>query len=159
MKKWIGLIMVSFVVLSLVGCNSAKETEVANPFIEYETIDEAIAHVDFDVKLPTNMPTGYELEDIRVIENELIELVYTKEDSKISYRQGKGTEDISGDYNTYDEVVTEEINDYEVTLSGKDSKINLAVWTDGTCSYAVNLNVGEAGMDQAIATSIVEGVQ
>ena len=177
MKKFMKLTIVALLVLALAGCNATNQkdaategitetadnsmggsTEVTNPFVEYETLDEAGEHVDFEVKSPNDVPEGYELAYISVIENELVQLVYEKGESKLTYRQGNGTKDVSGDYSVYNEVNVETIVDNEVTLSGQDSKVNLAVWTDGICSYSVSLDIGGEGVDHSVITNIIEGI-
>lgn len=73
----------ALLILSLIGCNATNLTEteetktteatidgrveVPNPFIKYDSVEDAIEHVDFKVKLPNNIPEGYELVYICVI--------------------------------------------------------------------------------------------
>lgn len=56
----------------------------------------------------------------------------------LTYRKAKGTEDISGDYNSYTYENTIEVFGKKVTLKGSDKdKISLAIWNDGTYAYSI----------------------
>ena len=85
------------------------------------------------------------------------EVFYGSEEQRTGFRKGKGTDDISGDYNTYNEMSEAEISGADVTLSGNDGKIFGATWTDGTYSYAyyadngVDIETAKADISAVIA--------
>lgn len=178
MKKFMKATIVALLVLALAGCNPTNQneastegtietadnsmggsTQIPNPFVEYETIEEADDHVDFELKLPNNVSEEYELVNISVIENELVQLVYDNGKTELIYRQAMGIEDVSGDYSVYNEVNTEMIGDDVVTLSGEDSKIKLAIWSEGICSYSLNIGLDEEGIEKNLITNIIEGIK
>ena len=53
-----------------------------------------------------------------------------------------GTEDISGDYTDYDQIMTETINGSTVTLKGNDDSIFLAVCQKDGYSSSLNFSDG-----------------
>ena len=70
--------------------------------------------------------------------NSLGEVDYSDGENTLSIRKGTSTEDISGDYNSYSEEGTLTVGENTLTIKGKDGKISLAVWNDGTYSYAIS---------------------
>ena len=64
------------------------------------------------------------------------------DDSNLYFRKGLGTQDISGDYNTYKTVEEQTIGDKTVTCKENDGLVYTAIWNDGTYSYAVMSNAG-----------------
>ena len=62
---------------------------------------------------------------------------YSNGINEIRVRKGKGTDDISGDYNVYKNVSEKKIGENTVTLKGSGDGVNSAVWTDGTYSYSI----------------------
>ena len=68
----------------------------------------------------------------------IVEASYTKEGNEICIRKGKGTEDISGDCNTYKSVTEKKIKGITVTLKGSGKSVKTAVWTDGKFAYSVS---------------------
>lgn len=110
---------------------------VGNPMVEVKSIEEARKSVDFEVLVPQKLPKDYEISDIYVINNEIVEIEYKNtEESKIIYRTQKGTEDCSGDYTQYSTEEKIQINGSDVVLkSNMDSK-TLAIWINNKMSYA-----------------------
>lgn len=118
--------------------NGSSETvQIPNPWVDCKTIEDAQALAGFDFQLPET-PEGYTIENISVIKDELIQVIYTKDGQELCIRKGVGTDDISGDYNTYDTAVTKELTASSATLKGNDGKFSLAIWNDGEYAYAVS---------------------
>lgn len=116
MKKRIVLVLVC--VLLLAGC-AAETTEVtemteaaqlANPWVEYATLAEAEAVAGFSLGLPETVAGSYVAETFRVMDGQLLEVVYRDEVFEVTVRKMAGEgQDISGVYTAYDVV-----NDYEI---------------------------------------------
>lgn len=70
------------------------------------------------------------------------ELTYENSSNTACYRKTTGTEDISGDYTDYDQIMTETINGSTVTLKGNDDSIFLAVWQKDGYSSSLNFSDG-----------------
>ena len=76
------------------------------------------------------------------MENSMIEVVCKMEDDTLTIRKGEGTEDISGDYNSYE--TSQEIlsGGKTITVKGNSGIIYLAIWTVEDYSFAVRTNSG-----------------
>ena len=116
---------------------SSESVQIPNPWVDCKTLEEAQALAGFDLQLP-EAPEGYTIENISVIQNEILQVIYTKGEQEICIRKGVGTDDISGDYNTYDTTVTREMTSSSATLKGSNGEFHLAIWNDGEYAYAVS---------------------
>ena len=130
------------------------QTQIPNPFTEYETIDEALKAVNFNALYPANAPEGYEVSDIFVMSGEMLQIVYKNADNEIMYRTQKGTEDISGDCNVYENVQTVKISGTDVTLKGDGEKISVAVWNNEN-AYSISSSYGT---DKETIIKIIENI-
>ena len=139
--------------------NDEEITQIPNPFIEYQTIQEAEETVGFKAVLPTTLPEGYTQNTIYAIENDLIEVNYLKEEDEICFRQAKGNSDISGDYREYDEMNTMMMDELEITIKGNNGKVNVATWTNGEYTFAINVSSLEDGMQKDIITDMIKSIQ
>ena len=75
---------------------------------------------------------------------------------EVSYREGIGSGDISGDYNSYQQTQTIDIQNVEIVLKGEQGIYRLAIWQkDG---YAYSLSISE-GADERVWTKILMSVQ
>lgn len=71
----------------------------------------------------------------------LAEITYTGAEGQCAiYRMSAGTEDNSGDYNTYDSVEKIKIGTLTAELKGSQSGYTLACWTDGIYAYSLSLS-------------------
>ena len=85
------------------------------------------------------MLDGYGERFVRVIKGELLEFQYEYDKENALIRKGKGLEDISGDYNVYEDVYKVKIFDEEVTFKGNEGYVDLALWEFGEYSYSVSI--------------------
>lgn len=109
--------------------------------VEYKTIWEAEYAVDFPVLVPSVLGTEY-IQRIAVISEKLVNIEYT---NGIVYRTSMGTDDISGDYNKYIEENKFDAGEnivYHVTARGANKRVFLAIWTDDTYSYSIQIPHG-----------------
>lgn len=74
--------------------------------------------------------------------NELAQIQYSGQGQTATYRQSAGAEDNSGDYTVYGDVAEITAGGLPVTLKGNGGAYVLAVWTDGTFSYSLQLSQG-----------------
>lgn len=117
--------------------------QMPSPYTEHDSIEGLRAAVDFDFKIPTRLPAGYELSSMLDISNDVIDMRWSKENSEILYRVAKGEEqDISGDYNVYDHKLSINIGDTSITLKGNKDKIHVAIWQEGQRTYAITSTDG-----------------
>ena len=97
---------------------------------------------------------GFEVGDVQGLPFEPTEAVYTAywgEMAEIQYRNGEaeavfrksaGTEDISGDFNSYDTVRELTAGDITATLKGNSETYLLAVWSKDGFSYSLSISPG-----------------
>lgn len=70
---------------------------------------------------------------------DLAEINYTWGEQTICLRQSEGTEDNSGDFNTYNNETIIQTGDYKVTAKGnKSDEFSVFLWTDGTYAYSIH---------------------
>lgn len=146
MKKLIAITLCTAMAISLAGCsgNSSPEdpvpqtsVEIPNPFVDCDTMEDAEKIAGFDMAEPVNIPEGYTQKLIQAVENDMIQIFYANGEKTILIRKAEGRQDISGDYNEYNENNTVTVDGIEVSTKGEEGKINVAVWTYGDFSYAI----------------------
>ena len=92
--------------------------------------------LDDELKLP------FHVDDIRFFSywGNLAEIKYSGAEQSADFRKSLGSEDNSGDYTVYEDVITLDVSGRSVTLKGYDGAYSLAVWTDGTYAYSLRLS-------------------
>ena len=114
--------------------------QIPNLLTAHDSLAELAKAVGFDIKAPT-VPAGYEADAYIDISGELAEVFYAKGDDTLVYRVSKGEGDNSGDYNTYSNKKTVDVNGVSVELRGND-KMNVATWSNGGFAYSVSAKQG-----------------
>ena len=169
MKKFLIFTAAAAMLLSLAACTqsakpAAPETpaqeetmsennQIPNPWTECASEAEAAQLAGFDLTAPDAI-SGVSEKSWQVMNGEdgevIFEIDYTAGEERAAYvRKAPGADDVSGDYNEYDEVKTVEADGVSVTMKGTDGLVNLAVWTDGGCSYALHSTAGLSGSAMA----------
>ena len=72
----------------------------------------------------------------------LAEIQYAGNGQSAVFRKSAGTEDNSGDYESYRETADLSVQGNSVTLKGDGKTYALALWTDGTYAYSLRLSPG-----------------
>lgn len=111
--------------------------------IAYADNAEALsAYVGFPVNEISSLP--FEATEITYLayEREMAEISYANEEQTLYFRKSIGTEDNSGDYDTYDTLSQITVKDCPITIKGNDQLYNLAVWNDGQYSYSIGVTNG-----------------
>ena len=123
-----------------------------NPFVEYKTVDEAQKVLPFSLVVPSNVK-GYELTNVSVMSNEMLQLIYENGDKEITYRVEKGSDDISGDYNVYKDIKTVKVGDVEVKVRKSEETMS-AIWTNGDLTFSLysNGNLTEKNITDIISS-------
>lgn len=110
---------------------------------DYKTLEEAEKAVNLKINPVKTLPQGFNMNNINVISNEIIQIDYNSGEKDISFRAGKEVENISGDYNEYKSKNSYKLNDVNINLKGnKDKIINLATWEKGGISYSISSTSG-----------------
>lgn len=125
--------------------------QIPNPLTVHNSLAELAKAVGFDIKAPT-VPAGYEADAYIDISGELAEVFYVKGDDTLVYRVSRGEGDNSGDYNTYSNKKTVDVNGVLVELRGND-KVNVAVWSNGGFAHSVLSEQGIAEADVIAAVN------
>ena len=119
-----------------------ENIQIPNPWQECTSLEEAGKLAGFSFTAPESVD-GYTERYIAAIENEIAQVIFSNgDDSELYFRKGLSSDDISGDYNTYDVAEEQTIDGHTVLCKGNDGLICTATWTDGTYSYAVMCNAG-----------------
>lgn len=128
-------------VITIKTDNDNNEEEIVgmpNPFVEYKTVDEAQKVLPFSAVVPSNVK-GYELKNVSVMSNEMLQLIYKNGDKEITYRVEKGSNDISGDYNEYKDIKTVKVGDVEVKVRKSEETMS-TIWTNGGLTFSLYSN-------------------
>lgn len=128
-------------VITIKTDNDNNEEEIVgmpNPFVEYKTVDEAQKVLPFSAVVPSNVK-GYELENVSVMSNEMLQLIYKNGDKEFTYRVEKGSDDISGDYNEYKDIKTVKVGDVEVKVRKSEETMS-TIWTNGDLTFSLYSN-------------------
>lgn len=126
-------------------------SQIPNLLTAHDSLAELAKAVGFDIKAPT-VPAGYEADAYIDISGELAEVFYVKGDDMLVYRVSRGEGDNSGDYNTYSNKKTVDVNGVSVELRGND-KVNVAVWSNGGFAHSVLSEQGIAEADVIAAVN------
>ena len=154
-KNLLVVLLVLTMIFTLVACNSAKKeepkeeaqeeteesTEIANPWSEADTLEAAVEGAglkDFtfdegmSISLGDVVPAGY-----RYMEK-MVEIEVPIAAVEMTIRKGMGEEDISGDYNTYANEWTVDIDGTEVKCFGnREEESTKTIWQTNDGSYAI----------------------
>ena len=127
--KLINLFCLALAVCLLGGCGAAEtpNTQIANPWRDYESLPRAEEAVGFAFGLPPEMGEGCAAEQYRVLNGQLLEVIYRQGDRKITVRKAPGSEDISGDYTQYETVTLADYANGSATIRENKSVL---VFTD-----------------------------
>lgn len=134
---------------------SGAVTTLANPWQECANMAQAESLAGFSFAISDSaLPEGYgpEAAYIQVIAGAMLEVDYDGErGGSVCLRKAVGTDDISGDYNSYDLTQTSRIAGQDVTLRGAENAWYVVTWTCDGYSFAVVFT-------SALTTSQVEAL-
>ena len=126
-------------------------SQIPNLLTAHDSLAELAKAVGFDIKALT-VPAGYEADAYIDISGELAEVFYVKGDDTLVYRVSRGEGDNFGDYNTYSNKKTVDVNGVSVELRGND-KVNVATWSNGGFAYSVSAKQGISETEVAAVVS------
>lgn len=121
--------------------DTAPPVQVLPPFRQVDSLDALSEAVGFPVTEPSALPFDLVNTTYTAYDEGTAEITYTgPDDQTATYRQSLGTADNSGDDTLYED--TQVIPENNATLKGQDQSYTLALWTDGTYTYSLNLSTG-----------------
>ena len=123
-----------------------------NPFTDNATLEEAEEYAGFSPMAELSQVLGFSVPEVKNIPFEVTSTVYTNgwnefaqveyqgksQDEAVLFRKARGTDDISGDYNTYSDVKEVTVKEVSVTLKGDDGQYKLAIWQQDGFAYSLN---------------------
>lgn len=176
MKKLIVMLLCAVIVLTLVACGGKSVidsktdeqkmgeqnfggAQIANPFVDCKTLEEAQTLVGFDISLPDNMPTMYSISAIRAVKDTMIEIIYRNGNDEIRIRKGTGSQDISGAYNEFSETGTIAVGNLQVMMKGSGGNVNVASWLNGDYAFSMTINLDGIGLNKSVVSDMVSGTK
>lgn len=139
LPAFFGLVLVAVVGVKLINTfidTQDNNVTIANPNVEYQTLLEAQNAVGFDFNIDLS---GFDNLTYTVINNEILDISYSNDDDYLICRKSKGSEDNSGDFNTYDNVGDVVVNGINVTVSSSENKMLMTfIYEDYSYSFSSN---------------------
>ena len=139
---------------------SGAVTTLANPWQECASMAQAESLAGFSFAIDDSaLPEGYgpEAACIQAIEGSMLEVNYNGErGGSVCLRKAVGTDDVSGDYNSYDLTQTSRIAGQDVTLRGVENAWYVATWTSDGYSFAV---VSTSALTTSQVEALVAGLR
>ena len=137
-------VILFLLVLSIVSCKVTEKEAgfagLANPFTDANSLSEAENLSGFTITLPA-LPEEYCDVHYRVLtasDDKMLEIIFMDAmGDEIRVRKQAGSNDISGDWNSYDDVISE----YGITMKGNDGKFSVAIWNMDGFSYSLSISV------------------
>ena len=130
-------------ILHPAGENPSVDAQGSEGIVECQSAEELSQSLGFPVSDLAVLP--FETKNAVYLSSwgEVAEIDYTGTDGQTaSYRKSKGTEDNSGDYDTFADTEQRSVGAVSATIKGDGSAFTLAFWTDGTYAYSVVLSEG-----------------
>lgn len=169
MKRMVsGIFLCMTAAVLLIGCcipksqehKTEQTTAIANPWSDWDTMEDAEAEVGFDFGLPETIADTYQACGFRTMNKELMEVIYRDEDREVRVRKCSGEgQDISGDYNTYDVCTEENIGGGSVaTYQNSGSNALKQVISCNGFSWSVTAPEGFAGDDNHDFVNLILGL-
>lgn len=111
---------------------------------ECQSLTELTQKAGFDVKdIPESaIPFKITSTSYTWCWNEFAQIVYEGDNNSLTYRKTAMDEDISGDYNQYEQIVDKVVNGIDITVKGNNDKYYLAIWHTNDYSYSISLDEG-----------------
>ena len=135
--------------LLLAGCSSTTQPpettaetapviQMANPWEDYDSLEEAEAACGLDFPLEDVVADSYNAEFYRVMNGELLEVTYRDNVFEVTVRMQAGEDqDISGVYEEFENISTFEMENHTIINKKiKDGGILQLISKDG-CSYSL----------------------
>ena len=125
-------------------------------FVECASAEELSEQSGFTVTDITGLPFEAENTSYTWCWGEFAQIEYTGNADTVLYRKAAGNDDISGDYNEYEQVDTEQIDDVTVTVKGNEGKYYLATWQADGYTYSVS---DEQGLELDKFVQMIESLR
>lgn len=131
---------------------------IGNGMVEVDSLAELSQVLGFSVPEVKNIPFEVTSTVYTNGWNEFAQVEYQgkSQDEAVLFRKARGTDDISGDYNTYSDVTEVTVKEVSVTLKGDDGQYKLAIWQQDGFAYSLNY---EPGGSEDVFVEMIQSVQ
>lgn len=144
MKKLAPVILVCLIFLSACVAEASKEAtepigqmQIGNPWKTYTSLPDAENASALTFPIPENIPDGYAAKIYQVMSGSLLEVTYKNDESEITVRMQAGSDsDISGVYETFQQIDTTEQNGVSVTRKQAEDCLVYLIYQNGY-SYSI----------------------
>lgn len=133
--------------------NEGENTQLSNPLTEHGMLEDLVKTVGFDVTFPS-FENSYKATDYIDISKETADIRFSDGKNEIIFRKAKGTEDVSGDCNTYSSNKTIKIKNTDVKVRGNNG-VNTATWQKDGFTYSLSF---ETAVSEADLTKCIENI-
>ncbi len=118
--------------------------QIANPWRDFDSLEEAEADAGIEIELPDMYPDFNNL-IYRSIHGEMLEIIYQDAEGQEGFRirKSRGSEDISGDYTSYEHKKTLDIDGRSVETRGNGDEISVVTWGDLSLNFSYAICVAE----------------
>lgn len=115
----------------------------SSPYVDYNSVDELKENVNINAKMPDKIKS-YNSYSYSVAFSNMAEIQYSNGSDNILYRLEKGevAEDISGDYNIYENIKKLTVDNTEVTIKGNEDVYKVAIWCKNGVNYSLSSEQG-----------------
>lgn len=127
-----------------------QNTLTPNPMQRFEDVEAAGEAVGFTV----SVPVLDNIDAIFVINGEIIQIKGQYAGQAITFRMGQGSEDISGDFNVYENETSLLIQGHEITAKGNGDLISLVLWQTDEFTYSIH----SEGLSEEKITALIESM-
>lgn len=176
MKNSKKMMSAALCIFALTGCMAKKKIpaetaestaadQLPTPFHETDSKEEAEKEIGFSIRIPDTDAVEHAVSQEFLVFNDhtLLDVIYLDADGNevLSIRKAVQKEDVSCDYNVYEEKKNLTAGDLSVTAEENDGTVYTAEWNDGTYGYSLHTDedidedtviklVGEIGSLQEI---------
>ncbi|SDF55432.1 hypothetical protein SAMN04488542_112134 [Fontibacillus panacisegetis] len=107
---------------------------------EHLSVKELSSNVGYRVKEVENIPFKVDKTTYFSYWGNMAETIYSGENKVVVFRMTKGDEDVSGNYNVFNDVKNVHAGSYNVTIKGNNGLYNLATWQFNRFSYSLEID-------------------
>lgn len=153
---FIVLLVGTFIIYNMPKPTHEPPQQVVPDIAECSSLGALSKAVGFKVCEVKKVPFDIESVQYTSFWKELAQVKYVGSKNTVVFRMSAGTEDVSGDYNTYSDVKNCQIGKYTVTLKGEKALYNLAIWKSNGMSYSISI---ENGVSETEIRGIIKSVK
>lgn len=132
--------------------NQDDGDQIPNPFVEYQTLEEAVRAAGFDLTVPGTL-NGSDSRVFRAVRVDMLEVIYCKGEAETArVRKAVGSGDVSRDYSVYAQVNVKD----GVTMKGENGLVMVAIWEQDGYTYAVT---AEGGVSADVMAALIQTIK